>query len=151
VVRALSLLTSAACALLYFSPGRVAARSAPVNYILRCSGCHGMDGSGNTPAGIPDFRNYIGAFARDDEGRTYILHVPGIVNASLSDDEISAVINYVVTTWAGTSLRTGFVAFTAQEVAARRVRPVADVVRFRRRIVERLHAAGIQTAAYPWP
>ena len=110
-----------------------------------------MDGSGNELARIPDFRGYIGAFAADEDGRTYVLRVPGVVNTSLSDSEISAVINYVMNTWGGSSLRHDFVAFTAQEVEARRARPVADVVSFRRQIVERLHASGIPTADYPWP
>jgi hypothetical protein len=61
------------------------------------------------------------------------------------------VMNYVMTTWGGTSLRPGFVAFTPEEVAARRSRPVADVVQLRRQIVERLHAVGISMAEYPWP
>jgi hypothetical protein len=150
-MRAMSLLTLLVCAVLCVPIACAAERSASANYILRCSGCHGMDGSGHEPAGIPDFRDYIGAFSMDDEGRTYVLHVPGIANASLSDREISAVMNYVMTTWGGTSLRPGFVAFTPEEVAARRARPVADVVGFRRQIVERLHAGGIRTANYPWP
>jgi mono/diheme cytochrome c family protein len=144
-------MTLAMVAALYASDAGAAERSATANFILRCSGCHGMDGSGSNAGGIPDFRNYIGFFAVDDDGRTYVLRVPGVLNASLSDSEISAVMNYVMTTWGGTSLRPGFVAFTPEEVAARRSRPVADVVQLRRQIVQRLHAAGISTAEYPWP
>jgi hypothetical protein len=136
---------------LYVCLASAAERSAATNFILRCSGCHGIDGSGSRAGGIPDFRNYIGAFAIDDDGRTYVLRVPGVVNASLSDSEISNVMNYVMKTWGGTSLRRGFVAFTPEEVAARRARSVDDVVRLRRQIVERFHAAGIPTADYPWP
>lgn len=138
-------------AALYSSITAAAERSASANFILRCSGCHGMDGSGTTVGGVPDFRNYIGAFATDDDGRTYVLRVPGVVNASLSDSEISAVINYVMWAWGGTSLLPSFVAFTPEEVAARRTRAVGDIVRFRRQIVGRLSTAGIQTAEYPWP
>ena len=122
-----------------------------MNYVLRCSGCHGMDGSGHAAAGVPDFRDSVGAFAMDEEGRTYLLHVPGIVNASLSDREISAVINFVMDNWGGTSLQPGFARFNPQEVAVRRAQPVTDVVRFRRQIVDRLQARGIRTARYPWP
>jgi hypothetical protein len=126
-------------------------RPASVNYVLRCAGCHGMDGSGHESAGVPDFRDYVGAFALDEDGRTYLLHVPGIVNASLSDREICAVINYVMDNWGGTSLRPGFTRFTPREVAVLQARPVTDVVRLRRQIVDRLHARGILTAHYPWP
>jgi len=110
-----------------------------------------MDGGGHESAGVPDLRDYVGAFAMDEDGRTYLLHVPGIVNASLSDREICAVINYVLDNWGGTSLQPGFARFTPQEVAVRRAQPVTDVVRFRRQIVGRLHARGIRTADYPWP
>lgn len=121
------------------------------NYILRCTGCHGMDGAGSPVGGIPDFRNYVGAFAGDDEGRTYILHVPGVIGASLTDNEIAGVINFIMATWAGSSLPAGHTPFTAAEVTERRARPVEDVVVFRRAIVARLSAAGVQTAGYPWP
>ena len=149
--RTAGVLTLAMIAILHVPDTCAAERSATTNFILRCSGCHGMDGSGSNAGGIPDFRNYIGSFAVDDDGRTYVLRVPGVLNANLSDSEIAAVINYVMTTWGGTSLRAGFVAFTPEEVAARRSRPVADVVQLRRQIVERLHAASISTAEYPWP
>jgi cytochrome c553 len=126
--------------------------SASSNFIQYCSGCHGQDGrGGGVNSGIPDFRNFVGAYASDDGGRTYVLHVPGVVNTSLDDAEIAAVINYVMKTWGGTSLRAGFIPFTAREVTSRRARSVPDVVALRRQIVQRLHANGISTAQYPWP
>ncbi|MGQ9364697.1 c-type cytochrome [Azospirillum sp. ST 5-10] len=121
------------------------------NYILRCTGCHGMDGAGSAIGGIPDFRGMVGAFAGDDEGRTYLLHVPGVIGASLSDAEIAGVLNYIMENWAGASLPADFRPFTAAEVTDRRARPVADVVVLRRRIVARLGESGIATADYPWP
>jgi cytochrome c553 len=139
------------CALLAWAHGQAAERSVAANYALRCSGCHGIDGSGNPAAGIPDFRGYIGAFAEDDEGRTYVLHVPGVAMSSLSDREISAVVNYLIGTWAGASLRAELIPFTPEEVGVRRAQPITDVVAFRRRIVARLGRAGIRTADYPWP
>jgi hypothetical protein len=142
-----------ACLVLVLACCRVLAgeRSAPVNYVLHCSGCHGMDGNGHESAGVPDFRDAVAAFAMDEEGRTYLLHVPGIVNASLTDEEISAVLNYVMDHWGGKALGSGFVRFTAQESAERRARRVSDVVAFRRQIAARLNGEGIPTAGYPWP
>jgi mono/diheme cytochrome c family protein len=137
--------------LLALAQAHAAERSPFVNYVLRCSGCHGADGSGHESAGVPDFRDAVGAFVADEEGRTYLLHVPGIVNSSLTDAEIAAVLNYVMDQWAGTSLRPEFVHFTPQEAAERRARPVSDVVLLRRRVVARLSGQGIHTAAYPWP
>ncbi len=148
---AVRLVTLSTFAALCLPMSHAAGRTATANYILRCSGCHGLDGSGNEKAAIPDFRNYVGGFATDPDGRTYVLRVPGVVNANLSDSEIAAVMNYVMQAWGGMSLRGAFVSFTPQEVAARRDVPVRDVVGFRRQVVARLHDRGIPTAKYPWP
>jgi hypothetical protein len=125
--------------------------SAHSNYALRCSGCHGMQGDGSPGAGIPDFREFIGAFARDDEGRTYVLQVPGVQSANLSDGDTAAVINYVMRTWGGKSLPPNYVEFTADEVTMRRARKIQDIVAFRRKIAARLQHQGFVMPAYPWP
>ena len=135
-----------------FAAARDGERPAAVNYVLHCSGCHGVDGSGHETAGVPNFRESVGFFATDEEGRIYLLHVPGVINSNLSNAEIAAVLNYVVEQWAGSSTGRKFVRFTAGEVAERRVRSVSDVVRLRRQIALRLlQREGIQTAIYPWP
>lgn len=102
-------------------------------------------------AGIPDFRDSVVAFAMDQEGRTYLLHVPGVANASLGDEEISAVLNFVIDQWgeAPTQLRVPH--FTPQETAKRRAVPIGDVVLFRRHIVGRLGNDRIRATGYPWP
>ena len=110
-----------------------------------------MDGTGSANGGIPDFRGLVGAFAGDDDGRTYVMHVPGVVGSGLSDAEIAGVMNYVFETWGEKSLPAPYVPFTPDEVTARRARPVDDVVAFRRDVVEKLSAQGISTADYPWP
>ncbi|MCW5695653.1 MAG: hypothetical protein KIS96_02840 [Bauldia sp.] len=126
-------------------------RTAQANYILRCAGCHGMAGAGVPHAGIPDFHGLVGVFAGDEEGRTYLFNVPGVVGSSLSDAEKAAVMNLIMKRWAGESLPADFAAFTAEEVTARRAVPVESIVDFRRAIVDRLSAEGIVTAEYPWP
>jgi mono/diheme cytochrome c family protein len=137
--------------LLQAPEGRAADNLARFHFLLRCSGCHGIDGAGSRIGGIPEFRDYVGAFAGDDTGRTYVLHVPGILNASLRDADIAGVMNYVMREWGGRSLRGDFVPFTAAEVAQRRAIPVSDIVEMRREIVRRLASMGIATAEYPWP
>lgn len=125
--------------------------SARANYILRCTGCHGLEGAGSEIGGIPDFRGYVGAFSRTGDGRTYLMHVPGVVNSSLTNAEIAAVMNYVMQTFGEKSLPGDFKPFTVEEVDALRAQPVEDVVSYRRDVVKALTAAGIATAGYPWP
>lgn len=139
-------------ALLASASGARADGYTPVtNYILRCAGCHSMDGSGHPVGGIPDFRGYIGAFMNDDDGRTYVVRVPGVAGAGLTAAETAAVLNLVVANWAGDSKPATFRPFTEAEVTERRTRPVTDVVVLRREIAARLVKQGLPMAEYPWP
>lgn len=128
---------------------QAADRPAQANYLLRCSGCHGPDGSGAPAAGIPPLPGFISAFTADEQGRTYLMHVPGVVSTGLNDREIAAVMNYVVDRWG--NARQPFTRFTPEEVTHLRAIEVADVVAYRRDLIKRLQAEGQPVAAYPWP
>ncbi|MAN77698.1 MAG: cytochrome C [Rhizobiales bacterium] len=138
-------------ALLCAAPGFSQERTPHTNYVLRCAGCHGMSGSGAPAAGIFDFNGMVGAFAGIDEGRTYLMHVPGVAGSGLSDSEIAAVMNYVMETWAGDSLPEPYEPFTAAEVTERRAIAIPDIVENRRQVAALLQTMGIETADYPWP
>ncbi|HEY9344100.1 MAG TPA: hypothetical protein VIQ53_02260 [Inquilinus sp.] len=127
------------------------AQSAHIDYMLKCSGCHGADGSGSPDRGIPDFRGYVDGFGRTEAGRTYVMHVPGVVNSSLPNGRIAAVINYVIATFGAPETRAGIPPFTAGEVDRLRAIPVPDVVAYRREVAAELAKAGIPVAGYPWP
>ncbi|GHT81475.1 hypothetical protein AGMMS49543_04070 [Betaproteobacteria bacterium] len=120
-----------------------------VNYLLRCSGCHGADGTGSKMGGIPAFPGLISSFASDDTGRTYVMHVPGVVSTGLDNREIAEVMNYIVARWGDPAVAVP--SFTAAEVDARRAIPVADIVVLRRDIARQLTAQGLPVAEYPWP
>ncbi len=141
----------AAALIAAIAPAQAGGRSAQTNYILRCTGCHGQDGSGSEQAGIPDFRGYVGSFARSDAGRRYLMHVPGVTNASLDTAEIAAVMNYVIATYAGASRDPQAPEFTPAEVDRLRASPVADVVALRREVVAQYVKDGWPVAGYPWP
>ena len=127
-------------------------RSAESLYIEHCSGCHGLQGDGGGElSGVPDFRGLVGAFAGIDAGRTYLLHVPGVANATISSNDIAQVLNYVMARWGGKSLPADYRPFTAAEVIERRSYIVRDVVGLRREVVASLRKHGLEVAAYPWP
>ena len=119
-----------------------------VNYVLHCAGCHGMTGEGSRTGGIPAFPGSVGHIASVDAGRTYMMHVPGVVSAGLSDAQIAEVMNYILAEW---SEGADFTPFDAAEVTRRRAEPVANVVEYRRVVVDELAAQGIEVAYYPWP
>ena len=123
--------------------------SAPINYQLRCAGCHGQDGMGVPEGGIPPFPGFVDGFFQTSTSRLYLMHVPGINGASLTDKEIAEVMNYVGARWgkADATRRN----FTQEEVTALRQKPVADVVALRRQVTAELTAAGHPVPDYPWP
>lgn len=122
------------------------------NYMLRCTGCHGADGSGSVRGRIPDFRDSVASFSYIPEGRKYLMHVPGVVGSGLNDREIAAVLNYIMVAWGGESLQAeDYAPFTAEEVQALRQTDLKDVVKYRRTVVERLKDENRPVADYPWP
>ncbi|MBQ2262290.1 MAG: hypothetical protein II336_13080 [Loktanella sp.] len=121
--------------------------SAQTNFILRCSGCHGTAGLGTPDGEVPTFPNSVGHIAESDIGRTYMMHVPGVISASLSNAEIADVMNFILSQWSDGNAAP----YTEAEVNARRAIPVEDVVAYRRLVVQELAAEGVSIADYPWP
>ena len=119
-----------------------------VNYVLHCAGCHGMTGEGSQVGGIPAFPHSVAYIASIDAGRTYMMHVPGVVSAGLSDAQIAEVTNYILAEWSDGA---AFTPFDAAEVTRRRAVPVSNVVEYRREVAGELAAQGIELAEYPWP
>lgn len=126
-------------------------RSPHTNYILRCAGCHGFEGLGTTEGDIPAFPDSVGYIAGTELGRTYMMHVPGVVSASLNNGEIAEVMNYILDIWGATDSGSPPEPFTEEEVTHRRAEPVPDVVAYRRLVVDELSAMGVTVAEYPWP
>lgn len=133
------------------SLGWAAERTPTTNYILKCVGCHRMDGTGLPEAGIPNFVEQAGVFTLLPEGRAYLLHVPGVIGSSLTNKEIADVLNYIMETYAGSSLPEPYTPFTAEEVATLRATDIGNVVKYRRVVAAKLAEQGIEVPDYPWP
>ncbi len=127
--------------------GAAAELSPRSNYILRCTGCHGLEGLGTEEGGVPSFPGSVGKIANIDSGRTYMMHVPGVVASSLTNAEIAEVMNYVLTNFDETDAEP----FTEEEVVRRRAVPFEDIVEERRQVVIELREMGVEIAEYPWP
>jgi cytochrome c2 len=92
-VRAVALIAAACTAVLCMTSaahadekvGRV--ERAAFNYQLLCQGCHTPDGSG--AQGVPQMRGVLGYFLGSDEGRAYLVRVPGSANAALNDAHLA--------------------------------------------------------------
>jgi hypothetical protein len=80
----------------------------------------------------------IGHFQKLPEGRRFILQVPGVLNSGLKDEDVTAIMNWMVPHFAGASQEGAFRPYTSDEVgAARRNRP-ADIFAARRAVAAKL-------------
>ncbi|MDO6458392.1 hypothetical protein Q4494_14975 [Celeribacter halophilus] len=149
------LMKTLVCAIAFLPVSGMAAdqpgRTPYTNFVLRCAGCHGFEGAGTPEGGIPAFPNSVGYIAGTERGRTYMMHVPGVVGASLSDREIAEVMNYILDVWGSIDSAPLAAKFTEAEVTRRRAVEVADVVAYRRLVVDELTEMGVTIAEYPWP
>lgn len=128
-------------ALLAAAPGH-AAGQAQQNYILRCAGCHQLDGSGAQHSGVPGFNGTLGYFARLDAGRAYLVQVPGTANSALDDGQIAELLNWMLPRFSAKQMPADFVPYTGAEVSRlRAVRP-SDVTSQRARLLTELGPQG---------
>jgi len=108
-------------------------------YAENCQGCHGAQGISVTE--IPTLAGRIGYFARSPDGRQYLIEVPNVALNPGSDADIAELMNWVLNTYSRAQMPDHFVPYSAAEVASLRKQRV-DLAAERRRIVERLLAAG---------
>ena len=122
-------------------PARTAEMSgAALDYAVNCQGCHRADGSGTLP-GVPALAGSVGSFLRVPGGREYLGRVPGVAQASLDDAALARVVNWMLDRFGHDGLPADFVPYTAEEVGRLRQKPLTDVDRVRRELVEAIERA----------
>ncbi|HSN83155.1 MAG TPA: hypothetical protein VLS88_11290 [Polyangiales bacterium] len=95
------------------------------DYILNCSGCHRMDGSGSRVVpSLHAMRELMGM----PGAREYWVRVPGAAQAPLSDARLAALMNWLVTRFTG---RPPAPPYTPEEIATLRSTPLRDPVAHR--------------------
>lgn len=102
------------------------------DYMIHCMGCHLADGQG-MPPDVPRFDEALLALAATDRGRTYLVQVPGASQSPLTDEELAAVINWVLQEYAGHD----FTRFSGAEVSGYRGRPMLNPAVVRAGLVDR--------------
>ena len=100
-------------------------RRAEVNYMLHCQGCHlpnaeGFDGR------VPPMKDFVGYFLHSEEGRRFVVRVPGVAQSALSDTELAELVNWMLATFSPDQLPEPFVPFTPEEVSNLRLDPEPD-------------------------
>ena len=109
-----------------------------VNYQLQCMGCHHRDGSGENGR-VPSIRRTLVQFSSFPEGRDYLLRVPGVAQATLSDQQLAALLNWMARNLSDLPLPKNFVDFTPAEVHSARREPLAAVAAQRACLLDHVH------------
>ena len=100
------------------------------DYLLYCRGCHLHTGDAVPSANVPSLQA-LAPLLRSQEGRDYIVRVPGVSQTPMSDARLAAVLNWVVTNFNADAVADGFRAYTAEEVANARDKVLTDPLRAR--------------------
>ena len=126
-----------ACFLLIASSSLVGAAEPDVleDYTLHCSACHTLDGGG-TQGIVPSLAE-LAPLLEHPDGRAYLIRVPGVAQAPLSDARIARLLNWVLAEYSGITAKPPF---GQDEVAAWRSHPLRDPVGFRAQLTAGLEA-----------
>ena len=122
----------------------VAARAEPdarTLYALHCMGCHQRHGEGHGT--IPQLQGFVGNFLKVPGGREFLVQVPGVAQAGLTDDEIAAVLNWILLEFSRNELPEDFRPYDGQEVGGYRPGRLIDVVPVRARLLEEMRKRNI--------
>jgi len=100
------------------------------DFMLYCMGCHQRDGSGLSGR-VPSLRG-ADRFLRPAGGRAYLVRVPGVANAGLSNERLAALLNWVLAEFGGSEFRH----YTAEEVGPLRAKPFINPAAARKAVFE---------------
>lgn len=89
------------------------------DYLLHCSGCHGPDGRG-VPGVVPSLHG-LGWLLGAPGGRDYLVRVPGVAQAPLSDERLARLLAWVLDRWSDAQAN-----LSAEEIARLRREPLRD-------------------------
>ena len=106
-----------------------------LNSMLNYQGSHARDGRGL--GDVPALKGFVGNFLSSNEGRAYLIRVPGSANSPLTDVELSEVVNWILFTMSDKSLPDSFNPLTPEEVQTYRGQPILDAKAERSRLIEK--------------
>lgn len=100
-------------------PGVAHAGKTRQDWILQCQGCHRADASG-TAETTPAMKGMLAQFLWVDGGREYLIRVPGMATAPISDAALASLANWTLWTFDAEHMPADFKPYTALEVGALR-------------------------------
>jgi hypothetical protein len=136
-LRLIAAFAAIACVLTLGRPADAA--TARTNYMERCGGCHGLEGHSASKL-VPQLKDRAGYFLCTQEGRNYVARLPNIVFSNLGNEDLAALLNFVMFEIGGGSAPVNAVGFSAAEMGRSRQDPLTTVnlLTFRERVVSNL-------------
>ncbi len=83
------------------------------------------------PPSVPPLAGTLGPIIATPEGRDYVVRVPGASQTPLSDEELAAVMNWVLVTFNQETLPADFKPLSGREVGQSRKQVLADPQKMR--------------------
>ena len=105
------------------------------DYLLYCRGCHLISGKG-VPPEVPSLHDEPGRLLSIPGGREYIVRVPGVSQTAMTDEELAAVLNWMLAEFNADTLPENFQPYTASEVATARANLLIDPLKYRASLLE---------------
>lgn len=119
-------------------PGVANAARARQNWMLSCQGCHRADATG-TPQTTPTMAGFVAKFLQVPGGREYLVRVPGVATAALSDADLAEVVNWSLVRFDVANVPADFKPYTPAEVGQLRRKPLrAEAMTVRAGMVARM-------------
>jgi len=128
------------------TPIAQAGYSSATNYQLQCAGCHLGSGEGAPRNDTPRMSGFVGNFLRVEGGREFLVRVPGVAQAALSDAQIAELLNWILDPqhgMAGASTPADFRPYSAEEVGKVRRNALLNLPETRAALIARMREQGI--------
>ena len=106
------------------------------DYLLYCRGCHLINGTG-VPPEVPTLVNDLGKLVAVPGGREYIIRVPGVSQTAMNNDDLAAVLNWVLSEFNADTTPDNFEPYTGEEVAEARQKVLVDPLKHRASLLEK--------------
>ena len=115
-------------------------KRAKFNYQMFCQGCHSPEGIGYNS--VPALQNSMHRFMATEQGRSFLVQVPGSANSPLSDAHLAELLNWMLREFSSgsksASEQTAWQPFVAKEVSEYRKSPLFETVEYRKQVLKNL-------------
>ncbi len=132
-------LTTRVCLLVTISLLPFSAVASPKSdYMIHCMGCHTLSGGGMPPE-VPAFDKTLGDIVSLPAGRAYLIQVPGASQSPLNDEQLAAVLSWLLRRYVGDNLPADFRDMSTEEVTRFRSITLANPKIVRDQLLRQIH------------